>query len=72
MIHRVLKSHKSKMGDGYTMYAIMKTMCPPGYCHNGFVATDELGHMMYGTSRTQVHELLQSHCGNNWKGRLFS
>ena len=24
----------------------MKTMCPPGYQHNGFVATH--GHMMYG------------------------
>ena len=27
----------------------MKTMCPPGYHHNGFVATHALGHMMYGT-----------------------
>ena len=26
----------------------MKTMCPPSYHHNGFVATDALGHMMYG------------------------
>ena len=26
---------------------IMKTMCPPGYHHNGFVATHALGHMMY-------------------------
>ena len=25
----------------------MKTMCPPGYHHNGFVATHPLGHMMY-------------------------
>ena len=24
----------------------MKTMCPPGYHHNGFVATDVVGHMM--------------------------
>ena len=24
----------------------MKTMCPPGYHHNGFVATHALGHMM--------------------------
>ena len=22
-------------------------MCPPGYHHNGFVATHALGHMMY-------------------------
>ena len=26
----------------------MKTMCPPGYHHNGFVATHAIGHMMYG------------------------
>ena len=25
----------------------MKTMCPPGYHHNGFVGTHALGHMMY-------------------------
>ena len=24
----------------------MKTMCPPGYHHNGFVATHALGHML--------------------------
>ena len=30
------------------MYAIMKTMCPPGYHHNGFVATYALGQMIYG------------------------
>ena len=29
------------------IYVIMKTMCPPGYHHNGFVATHALGHMMY-------------------------
>ena len=27
-------------------YAIVKIMCPPGYHHNGFVATHTLGHMM--------------------------
>ena len=26
----------------------MKTICPPGYHHNDFVATRALGHMMYG------------------------
>ena len=26
----------------------MKTMCPSGYHHNGFVATLALGHIMYG------------------------
>ena len=30
------------------IYVIMKTMCPPGYHHNGFVATHALGHMIYG------------------------
>ena len=48
----------------------MKTMCPPGYHHNGFVAIHALGHMMYG--RAQVHELPQSHCGDNREGTLFS
>ena len=27
------------------LYVIMKTMCPPGYHHNGFVATHALGHV---------------------------
>ena len=26
----------------------MKTMCPPGYHHNGFMTTHTLGHMTYG------------------------
>ena len=26
----------------------MKTMCPPGYHYNDFVATHALGHMIYG------------------------
>ena len=30
------------------IYVIMKTMCPLGYHHNGFVATRALEHMMYG------------------------
>ena len=29
----------------------MKTMCPPCYHHNGFVATHALGHMMYMITR---------------------
>ena len=31
----------------YVIYVIMKTMSPPSYHHNGFVATHALGHMMY-------------------------
>ena len=38
----------SQKQDERKLYAIMKTMCPPGYHHNGFVATHTLGHMMYG------------------------
>ena len=49
----------------------MIIMCSPGYRHNGFVATHALGHMMYG-SCAQVHELPQSHCGDNREGTLFS
>ena len=33
----------------------MKTMCPPGYHHNGFMATHALGHMMYGWAQTVHH-----------------
>ena len=53
------------------IYVIMKTMCPPGYHHNDFVATHAFGHMMYG-SCAQVYELPQSHCGDNREGTLFS
>ena len=28
----------------------MKRMCPPFYHHNGIVAIDALGHMMYGST----------------------
>ena len=51
------------------MYVIMKTICPSGYHHNGFVATHPFGHMMYGA---QVHELPQSHCVDNREGTFFS
>ena len=37
----------SQKQDGRHIYAIMKTMCPIGYHHNGFVATNALGHMIY-------------------------
>ena len=33
----------------------MKTICPPGYHHNGFVATHALG---YHISCAQVHECI--------------
>ena len=39
----------SQKQDGRNIYAIMKTMCPPSYCHNGFVATHAIKHTMYVT-----------------------
>ena len=30
------------------VYAIIKTMCPPSYHYNDFMATHALGHMVYG------------------------
>ena len=49
----------------------METMCPHGYHHNSFVATHALGHMNRA-SCAQVHELPQSHCGDDREGTLFS
>ena len=46
-------------------------MCPPGNHHSGFVVTHALGHMNR-TSCVQVHELPQSHCGDNREGTMFS
>ena len=45
-------------------------MCPPGYYHNGFMATHALGNNL--TSCVQVHEMPQSHCGDNQEGALLS
>ena len=43
------------------IYAIMKTMSPPGYHHHGFVV-----------ACAQVHQLPQSYCGDKREGTLFS
>ena len=49
---------------------IVKTICPPSYHHNGFVATWQLMHLVYErvhhvcTSCSLVHESPQSHCGD--------
>ena len=48
MIHDTQSSQISHKQDERNIYVIMKIMCPPGYHHNGFVATHALGHMMYG------------------------
>ena len=36
----------SQEQDGRSIYVIMKTMCSPGYHHNGFMTTHALGNMM--------------------------
>ena len=48
MIDGIQSAQISQKQDGHNIYAIMKTMCPLGYHHNGFEATHALGHMMYG------------------------
>ena len=42
MIHDTQSAQISQKQDERNIYVIMKTMCPPGYHHNGFVATHEL------------------------------
>ena len=37
------------------IYAVMKTMYPPGYHHNGFMATHALGHRMYGYTLLYIY-----------------
>ena len=48
MIHDTQSAQISQKQDERNIYVIMKTMRPPGYHHNGFVATHALGNMMYG------------------------
>ena len=48
MIHDTQSAQISQKQDERNIYGIMKTICPPGSHHNGFVATHALGHMMYG------------------------
>ena len=48
MIHDTQSAQISQKQDEYNIYVIMKTMCPPGFYRNGFVATHALRHMMYG------------------------
>ena len=96
MIHDTLSAQISQKQNGHNIYAIMKTLCPPSYHHNGFVASHALGHMIYGYTLLvpvkqsvlnklskehnmhdmcmtchKVHDLPQSHCGDNHEGTLF-
>ena len=40
----------SQKQDGHNVYVIIKTMCPLGYYHDGFVATHALVYIMYRSS----------------------
>ena len=58
----------SQEQDRNNIYAIMKTMWPPCYHINGFVATHAFGHMMNKVATVhhgQRHELPYSHC-DSW------
>ena len=46
---------------------IYKTICPPSYNRNSFVANHALGHIMYPSV-----ELPQIHCDDKWESTLFS
>ena len=49
-IHKWSTTHSAEISqkqDLRNIYAIMKTMCPPGYHHNGFVSIHALEDMMY-------------------------
>ena len=53
-LHEMFLSIDTSIGKSFSGHAeqsliyIIKTMCPPSYHHNGFMATDALGHMIYG------------------------
>ena len=47
MIHDTQSAQISHKQDGHNIYAIMITVRPSGYHHNGFVATHALGHIFH-------------------------
>ena len=47
VIHNAQSAQISQKQDGRNKYEIMKTICSPGYYHNGFVASHALGHTIY-------------------------
>ena len=73
VIHDIQSAQISQKQDGRNIYVIMKTMCPPGYHHNGFMPTHALGHMMYGSNSQQSSKFCKSifrFCGGSHK--IFS
>ena len=47
MIHDTQTAQISRKQDERNIYEIMKTMCPPGNHHNGFVATHAVNICIY-------------------------
>ena len=45
--HDTQSAENLQKQDGRNKHVIMKTMCPPGYHHNRFVATHALRHIMW-------------------------
>ena len=78
MVHDTQSAQISQKQDVRNIYAyaIIRTMCPPGYYHNGFVATNALGHMMFGSSTIHhVPKCMSCHKATAvipGKGTLFS
>ena len=52
--HTQTHTHTHTHTHKYNMY-----ICPPGYHHNGFVATHALGHMMYGLNDVRFVPLIK-------------
>ena len=42
--YQYIEDEQDEKQDERNIYVIIKTMCPPGYHHNGFVATHALMH----------------------------
>ena len=51
VIHNTQTAVILQKQDEHNIYVIVKTMCPPGYHHNGFAAIHAVGHMMYDLSK---------------------
>ena len=72
MIHDRQSAQISQKQDEHNIYVIMKTMCPPGYHRNGFVATHALRHMMYGYrgSLMTIEAKINPNCLNPFKFKI--
>ena len=49
-MHETQNDQISQKQDERNIYVVMETMSPPGYDHNGFLATQPLGYMMYDST----------------------